>query len=64
MIDSHTFVIDMVSISPHLHFDDFVDIELPNAEQKLFVFDSCGNIGALCLKVYGKTDAGWTYLFL
>ena len=44
--------------------DDFVDIELLQFEQKLFVFDSCGNIQALCLKPFGKSDAGWIHLFL
>ena len=51
IIDFQTFVIVMVSICLFLQFDDFVDIELSHFEQKLFVFDSCGNIKALCLKV-------------
>ena len=64
MIDLQTFVIIMVSICLFLQFDDFLDIELSHFEQKLFVFDSCGNIKALCLRTYGKSDAGWTHLFL
>ena len=64
MIDLQTFVIVMVSICLFLWFDDFVDIELSHFEQKIFVFDSCGNIQALCLRLYGKSDAGWTHLFL
>ena len=64
MIDLQTFVIVMASICLFLRFDDFVDIELSHFEQKLFVFDSCGNIQALCLRLYGKSDAGWTHLFL
>ena len=64
MIDLQTFVIVMVSICLFLQFDHFVDIELSHFEQKLFVFDSYGNIQALCMRVYGKSDAGWTHLFL
>jgi hypothetical protein len=44
IIDLQTFVIVMVSICLFIWFDDFVDIELCHFEQKLFVFDSCGNI--------------------
>ena len=64
MIDLQTFVFVMVSICLFSQFDDFVDIELSHFEQKLFVFDSYGNIQALCIRVYGKSDAGWTHLFL
>ena len=54
----------MVYICFFLWFDALVDIELPHFEQKIFVFDSCGNIQALCLKVSGKSDAGWRHLFI
>ena len=47
----------MVSICLFLQLDDFVDTELSYFEQKLLVFDSCGNIQALCLKcVFQKVD--------
>ena len=64
LIDLQTFTIIVVSISLFLRFDDFVDIEISHFEPKLFVFDDMGNIRALCLKVFGKSDSTWTHLML
>ena len=44
-----------------LWFDDFDDIEVSYFEQKLLVIDTCGNIQAICLKAFGKSDVGWLY---
>lgn len=64
LIDLQTFTIIQVSICLFLRFDDFVDIELDHFEAKHFVFDDAGNIRALCLKVFGKSDENWVHLFL
>ena len=64
IVDLQKIVVVIGSICLFLWFDDFVDIELSHFEQNLFVFDSCGNIQALCLKPFGKSDAGWIHLFL
>jgi hypothetical protein len=64
IIDMQTFVIVMVSNCLFLWFDDFVEIELSYFEQRYLFMNSCGNIQALCLKVSGSSDAGWTHLFL
>ena len=37
-------------------FDNF-DIDLPQFEPNSFTFDGCGNIQALCLKDFGKSDS-------